>query len=115
MSTPDAGPPVILVVEDIVWIRAGMTRTLGRHGFHVLEASDAEEALAVARRERPHLILTEERFPTLDALLARVRELPAGLHVPVVVVNPDADGDTRYGDAVVFTDYDQLRTLLPRA
>lgn len=114
MGTPDAGPPVILVVEDIDWIRAGMKRSLRRHGFRVVEAADADEAAEVARRERPGLILTDEELPTFDALLARARELPADSRVPVVVVNPDANGHTRYGDAVVLTDYAQLRNLLPR-
>ena len=114
MSTPEAGPPVILVVEDIDWIRAGMARNLRRHGFRVLEAGDDSEAVEVARRERPDLIMTEEQLPAFDALLARVRELSADRRVPVVVVNPDADGDTRYGDAVIVTDYGQLRALLLR-
>ena len=115
MDTPDAGPPVILVVEDIDWIRAGMARTLRRHGFRVLEAADDDAAVELVRRERPDLILTEEQLPTFGALLARVRELPANRRVPVAVVNPDADGETRYGDAVVLTDYGQLLTLLLRA
>lgn len=115
METPDAGPPVILVVEDIDWIRAGMTRTLRRYGFRVVVAADDSEAVEIARRERPDLILTEEQLPTFDALLARVRDLPAGRRAPVVVVNPDADEQTRYGDAVVLTDFGQLRTLLLRA
>ena len=114
MGTPEAGPPVILVVEDIDWIRAGMTRSLRRHGYRVAEASDASAALEVARRERISLILTDEGLPTFDALLGRVGELDSDRRVPVVVVNPDADGETRYGDAVVVTDYSQLRTLLPR-
>ena len=115
MSTPEAGPPVILVVEDIDWIRAGMTKTLRRYGYRVVAADDDAEALEVARRERPDLILTDEDLPAFDALLERVRELPANSRIPVVVVNPDADEHTRYGDAVVLTDFGQLRTLLLRA
>lgn len=114
MSTPGAGPPVILVVEDIDWIRAGMRRTLRRHDFRVVEAADDAEAIEVARRERPDLIVTDEELPAFGVLLDRVSELPANLRVPVVVVNPDADGRTRHGDAVVLTDFGQLRTLLLR-
>lgn len=110
--TPDAGPPVVLVVEDIDWIRAWMTKSLRRHGFVVVEAADDAGAAEAIRRERPDLILTEEELPTFDALLARVRELPTSLRAPVVVVNPDADDETHYGDAVVLNDFSQLRTLL---
>ena len=114
MSTPDAGPPVILVVEDIDWIRAGMTRTLRRYGFRAAEAADDAGAVEAIRRERPRLILTEEELPTFESLLARVRELPASRRAPVVVVDPDADAETHYGNAVVLTDFGQLRTLLLR-
>lgn len=113
LSTPEPGPPVILVVEDIDWIRAGMRRSLGRYGFRVVEAADASHAIEIARRERVDLILTEEELPTFDALLALALELAADRRAPVVVVNPDADGETRYGDAVIVADYAQLRTLLP--
>ena len=114
MSTPEAGPPIILVVEDIGWIRAGMARSLRRHGYRVAEAADDDEAVEAVRRERPDVILTEEQLPGFDELLARVRDLPANLRAPVAVVNPDADEGTRYGDAVVLTDYAQLRTLMLR-
>lgn len=114
MNIPEAGPPVVLVVEDIDWIRGGMKRTMLRHGFRVVEAADVAEAVEIARREWPDLILTEEQLPFFDALLASVSELPASRRVTVAVVNPDADEHTRYGDAVVLTDFGQLRTLLLR-
>jgi DNA-binding response OmpR family regulator len=114
VNTPATGPPVVLVVEDIEWIRAGMRRSLGRYSFRVFEAADDDEAMEIARRERPDLILTDERLPTFDWLLRRVRELPADRRAVVAVVNPDADEGAHYGDAVVVNDYAELRALLLR-
>lgn len=39
---------------------------LSNAGFETLEASDGEEALALARSERPDLILLDIMLPTLD-------------------------------------------------
>jgi CheY-like chemotaxis protein len=112
MNRPSGRRPTVLVVEDIDYIRAGLKRSAGSRGYLVLEASDAEEAVSVAEATRPDLILTEEQLPTFAALLRRVREHPALCRIPVVIVNPDAEEGTRYGDAVVLTDYDQMESLL---
>ncbi len=68
----------------------------------------SEVALALAESEPPELILTEEKLPTLDPLMARLRAHPTLRAVPVVIINPDAEDDARYGDCIVLTDYDQI-------
>jgi two-component system phosphate regulon response regulator PhoB len=112
MNRAAARPPTVLVVEDVEYIRSGLKRSAGGYGYLVLEASDDEEAISVAQEARPDLILTEEHLPTLAALLSRVREHPALCHLPVVIVNPDADETTYYRDVVVLTAFDQLESLL---
>jgi CheY-like chemotaxis protein len=109
----DGGQPTVLVVEDIEEIRSGMKGSLRACGYGVLEAADADEAVEVASRRPPDLILTEEELPTFAALLGRAREHPSLKGLPVAVINPDAEEGTRYGDAVVLADYDQLKNLLP--
>lgn len=54
----------ILVIDDEADIRAFMTTVLRRNGFETLTASNGQEGLEVARRERPDLI-------TLDLLMPR--------------------------------------------
>ena len=112
MITPGGRPHTILLVEDVDWVRAGVGRTLRRHGYRVVEARDDAEAVEAALRESPNLILTEEELPAFDALAARLRGLPEHRRVPVVIVNPDADENTRHGDAIVLASYDRLRDLL---
>jgi|ERR1044071_2237501 CheY-like chemotaxis protein len=100
----------ILVVEDVDWIRAGMKKSLMAYGHHVLEATDNEEAISVAERFHPDLILTEEELPTFDTLIRSVREHSTLGNISIVIINPDAeDGD---GDVVIITDYSQLKNVL---
>jgi CheY-like chemotaxis protein len=104
--------PIVLVVEDIEEIRFGMKNSLLGCGYCVLEAADANEAVAVASRWPPDLIFTEEELPTFAALMARAREHPSLKGLPVVIVNPDAEEGARYAEAVVLADYDQLKLFL---
>lgn len=113
MNHTDGRQPTVLVVEDVEEIRSGMKRSLRGCGYRVLEAADADEAVEVASRQPPDLILTEEELPTFTDLLERAREHPSLKGLPVVVINPDAEEGTRYGDALVLADYDQLKRLLP--
>lgn len=114
MNTSDGRPATILVVEDIDWVRAGMQRTLRRYGYGVLEAPDEATAIEIAEHYSPELILTEEQFPSFDTLTTRLREHPTLRDLPIVIVNPDADEHTRYGDAHVLTDFSQIECLLHR-
>jgi CheY-like chemotaxis protein len=114
VNTSDERRALILIVEDIDWIRSGMKHTAERYGYQVAEAADVAEAVKVAERRAPDLILTEEELPALIALIARVQAHPTLQYIPVVIVNPDADERTHYGDAVVLTDYEHLAGLLLR-
>ena len=102
----------ILIVEDVGWIRTGMMRSVERYGHRAVAAEDDAEALALAEREPPELILTEEKLPTFGLLMVRLREHPTLHAVPVVIINPDAEDDELYGDCIVLADYDQISKVL---
>jgi DNA-binding response OmpR family regulator len=76
-------PPVrtVLVVDDEPEIVRILRDYLERAGFAVLTASDGAVAVAVARRERPDLVILDLTMPSLDGLdvaraLRREGELP---------------------------------------
>jgi PleD family two-component response regulator len=58
-------PWKFLVVDDDVGVRLIITMTLEGEGFTLLEADDGSEALAIARAERPLLLLTDVAHPGL--------------------------------------------------
>ncbi|HWS55588.1 MAG TPA: response regulator [Pyrinomonadaceae bacterium] len=110
--TKDEGRPLVLVVEDIDWIRDGMVRQLREHGYDVVEATSAAGALALAESVRPALILTEEELPAYAHLADRLAAHPALCRLPVVIINPDAEDCARLGDTVLLSGYDRIAHLL---
>lgn len=103
---------IVLIVEDIDWIRLGMKASAERHGYRVVEAADDAEALEVMEREWPELVLTDEALPTFGALTERLREHPSFNSLPVVIINPDAREGERLGGAFLLTSYESIESLL---
>ena len=62
---PDAPTARILVVDDNMPARYALSRTLRKDGFEVIEAATGEEALAIAERENPDLVLLDVNLPDI--------------------------------------------------
>ena len=78
----------IMVVEDYDDTRALLKRGLEGMGYSVLEASNGQEAVDIAGRERPDLILMDLDLPILDGIAAtqRIRQQAEMESVPIVAV-----------------------------
>jgi CheY-like chemotaxis protein len=78
----------IMVVEDYDDTRVLLRQALETKGYRVLEAIDGQEAVDLARREHPDLILMDLDLPILDGIAAtqRIRKLPEMYQVPIVAV-----------------------------
>ena len=79
----------ILLVEDFDDTRLMMKMWLGKHGYRVVEAETGEQAISVAQREQPDLILMDMMMPGLNGLDAtrRIREYQALRRTPIVAVS----------------------------
>jgi class 3 adenylate cyclase len=88
-------PPRILVADDNPMNVDILQARLAAHGYEVVTASDGEEALAVARAERPDLILLDVMMPKLDGrdVCGRLRADPELPFMPIILVT--ARGDPR--------------------
>ena len=76
----------ILVAEDETIIRLDLRDLLERAGFEVCaEARDGEEAVALARAERPDLAIMDVKMPRLDGIEAARRILDER-PIPIVMV-----------------------------
>lgn len=78
----------ILVVEDEEDARLFLTTVLEDAGAEILEAHDGDEALEVARREKPDLITLDLSMPGKDGVeaFADLRGDPELTAIPVCVV-----------------------------
>jgi CheY-like chemotaxis protein len=82
----------VLIVEDNEENRDALSRRLMRRGFEVITASDGKEGVAVARDERPDLILMDMNMPELDGWEA-TRQIKASIDcgdVPVIALTAHA-------------------------
>lgn len=86
--SPDS-PHTILVVEDFEDSRLLMKVWLERRGFRVVEAIDGEQAVEVALRELPDLIIMDVEMPGVDGLTAtrRMRGQESLRDVPIITVS----------------------------
>jgi CheY-like chemotaxis protein len=114
----------VMVVEDFEDNRFMMRRLLEMSGYHVLEAVNGQEAVEIARRERPNLILMDLSLPLLDGLAAtrRIRQEESLRDVPIVAVSAHDTADF-HADALAAgcndyvtkpIDFDQLEALLEK-
>ena len=87
----------ILVVEDYEDASLAMRLALEDRGYHILEASDGAQAVEVAARERPQIILMDLNLPVLDGLAAteRIRSNPNLRDTIIVAVTAYSDQDYR--------------------
>src|ERR1044072_9522346 len=78
----------IMVIEDYDDTRLLLRKGLEGMGYSVLEASNGQEAVDVAGREHPDLILMDLGLPILDGIAAtqRIRQQADLGSVPIVAI-----------------------------
>lgn len=83
----------ILVVDDEPRVREMIEFRLRQYGFEVLQAADGREALAVASKEQPDLVLLDVMMPELDGfqVCSRLKQHEATEHIPVVMLTAKAE------------------------
>jgi DNA-binding response OmpR family regulator len=87
----------VLLVDDEPAMRAVCRLNLELEGFAVLEAAEGREALALAIRERPDLVLLDVMMPTMDGfdIARRLQSNPATTGIPIVFMTALAATDDR--------------------
>ena len=91
----------VLVVDDLDEGRCMVSHWLRMRGYRAVEATDGQQAVEVALREHPGLILMDISMPVLDGFTAmrRMRAYDQLRDVPIAAVSA-YDKKELYGAAV---------------
>lgn len=116
----------VLIVEDFDDTRELLTMIVRLKGCEASEARDGAEAVLMAARLRPDLILMDLNMPVLDGWEAtrRIHAARETSHIPVVAISAQCDGDWRdralaagarecVGKPVDFDTFDRLLDRYP--
>jgi len=98
----------VLVVDDRATSRELIRTVLENAGYAVSEACDGVEALRIALKVQPDLVLLDLQMPTLDGFgsLELLRANPRFANLPIVAVTASAmQGDREKALAAGFTSY----------
>jgi two-component system phosphate regulon response regulator PhoB len=98
----------LLIADDESGIRSLVKMTLQRKQYEILEASDGEEALALARKHHPELVLLDVMMPGLTGfeVCRALKDDPATASATVVMLTAKAqDSDRAEGLAAGADDY----------
>lgn len=76
-------PKHILIVDDDALMRRSLAFNLEKDGYRAIQAANAEDALALSRRDAPDLVLLDIGLPGMDVLDA-LQHFKAQLGIPVI-------------------------------
>ena len=81
-------PKKILIVEDNPVHTRLIEMTLRAKNYTILKATNGEEALVIATRERPDLIIMDLNLPQMTGfeVTKKLRENPAFRHTPIITL-----------------------------
>ena len=85
----------VLIVDDEPSIRRFLRHILEAEGFLVIESRSGEDAVAIAFREKPSLVLLDLVLPDIDGfeVLSRLKEKEDTKDIPVIILSIIEDGD----------------------
>ena len=98
----------LLIADDEAGIRSLVRMTLADAAYDIVEASDGDEALALAREHKPRLALLDVEMPGLDGLevCRRLKSAPETKDIIVVLLTARAQqADIEEGNLSGADDY----------
>lgn len=116
MSMPTAAAQTVLIVDDDPNVVALSRMYLERDGYRVLSAGDGASGLALAREERPHLVVLDLMLPRLNGLdvCRSLRREPDTQAMPVIMLTARVEEDDRLAGLDLGADDYVTKPFSPR-
>ena len=93
----------ILVVDDALEIREILDTFLTEEGYEVILASNGEEALEIAEKENPQVILMDVQMPGIGGIEAcrklKTQEKTGSIPIIMITAHEDRDAEAFVGGA----------------
>ena len=106
-------PRTILVVDDEPQIVRLVRAYLQESGFRVVTASDGEQALYVARHEKPDLVVLDIMMPHIDGL-EFTRRIRREANIPIIMLTARAEETDRIVGLEIGADDYVTKPFSPR-
>ena len=83
----------ILIADDESSLRFLLRKTLEGNGFDILEAADGKQALALAQKQVPDLIIMDVVMPDLygSEVCERLRKQPKTAPIPNIIITANVN------------------------
>ncbi|MBZ5616712.1 MAG: response regulator transcription factor [Acidobacteriia bacterium] len=107
-APPSVNRAKIMVVDDDPDLRQALSLRLRANNYDIVNVCDGYSAIAMAQKEKPHLIILDLGLPAGDgfAVLKNLQQYPALSMIPVIVLtarDPEANEKrTLQSGAVAF-------------
>ncbi len=107
--------PSLLVVEDNFEMRSYICDLL-KDDFDVLQASDGDQGLTLAKQECPDLIIADVMMPRLDGfqMLNKIRNELITSHIPVILLTAKGDQQSRLKGLSALADDYLTKPFVPK-
>jgi DNA-binding response OmpR family regulator len=98
----------VLVVDDEEYIQHILNFSFGAEGYDVVTAADGEEAIKMAKSEKPDIIVLDIMMPKMDGYEAckRLKTDPRTKNIPVILLTAKGrEVDRKMGSQAGADDY----------
>lgn len=88
MFSQNSHSPLILIVDDDIFMRGMLQNLLEGQGYRVVEAQDGVTAIEEFQRSTPDLILLDAAMPIMDGFIAcaELKKLQTEVDVPIIMI-----------------------------
>jgi type IV pilus assembly protein PilB len=110
------GSKRVLIVEDSPTVMTVVKYFLEMEGFTVLTAADGVEGLEIARREHPHVVVSDLNMPGMDGaqLTRELRADPSMKHMAILILTSEGNVEAEERCLALGADDFLIKPVEPR-